>query len=133
MVDEVWTGGCNCRAVRYRIKGPLHEIWLCHCDQCIRHHGHVGAYTKCDQEQITLTEDQGLSWWRQPDEEKRGFCRICGAALFSVEAARPEIMFVTAGTLDETRSLHVSKHMCFNEKRPYYDVNDDMPKLDYHE
>lgn len=133
MSDEHWTGGCNCKAIRYTVSGSIESPWICHCEPCVRYHGHAGAYTKCDQEQFSLDEDQGLAWWRHPNGERRGFCRICGSSLFSVEASRPEIMFITVGTLDDTGDHTVTKHMCFNEKPSYYEINDELIKLDYHE
>lgn len=133
MVEERWTGRCNCGAVEYLVTGPIEPFWHCHCELCVRYHGHAGAYTRCEQQQISVDEDQGLTWWRQPDNEKRGFCRICGSSLFSIEADRPHIMFIAVGSLDDTGSHKITRHMCFNEKRPYYTVEDDLEKLDYHE
>ena len=43
--DPVRAGGCLCGRVRYTVRGPLRGILLCHCGQCRRWHGHLGAYS----------------------------------------------------------------------------------------
>ena len=41
------SGGCLCGSVRYRVRGPLRGVVICHCQFCRRMHTHVGAYTAC--------------------------------------------------------------------------------------
>ena len=78
-ITEPWTtGGCLCRAVRYRVTGPLRDVEICHCSRCRRTHGHVGAYTEAPLSALTLTAERGLRWYIA-DGRERGFCGECGA------------------------------------------------------
>ena len=29
-------GGCHCRAIRFRMQGPLRKIPMCHCSDCLK-------------------------------------------------------------------------------------------------
>ena len=48
------TGSCLCGSVRYTVRGPVRDIWACHCRFCRRLHSHVAAYAACAPEDITI-------------------------------------------------------------------------------
>ena len=29
-------GGCHCGAIRFRVQGPLRQILMCHCSDCLK-------------------------------------------------------------------------------------------------
>ena len=29
-------GGCHCGAIRFRVQGPLRQILMCHCTDCLK-------------------------------------------------------------------------------------------------
>ena len=61
------TGGCLCGAVKYQIRGGLRGIVNCHCSKCRRFHGHFGAYTSVDFDDIEIIHDGDLKWFdRRP-------------------------------------------------------------------
>ncbi len=33
-ISRIYTGGCQCGAVRYRVEGTLGDPHLCHCRMC---------------------------------------------------------------------------------------------------
>ena len=33
---KIFTGGCHCGAVRFRVTGPIGKILVCHCSDCRR-------------------------------------------------------------------------------------------------
>ena len=135
VVKEAWAGGCFCGGVRYRVVGELDHIVNCHCHWCRRFHGHLGAYTRCPKDRFTVTSDRGLKWWRQPDDEDRGFCETCGSSLFGYTPS-PELqdfMYIAVGTLDDPDGLRTTRHMFVSEKPDYYEIADDLPQLQEHE
>ena len=93
------TGGCLCGAVRYELGGKPHPVVNCHCSQCRRWHGHVGAYTEVPKGDFTLVEERGLRWFQSSERARRGFCAECGSSLFWDSLVK-EQLGIAAGTLD---------------------------------
>ncbi len=123
------TGGCLCGAVRYEVRGPLTDVTLCHCGQCRRTHGHLGAYTNTPHEAFVLTESRGLKWYRSSAEARRGFCSECGASLF-YEPAGKDYMAIAAGSLDLPTGLKTECHIFTADASDYYTLDDDLPKYE---
>lgn len=120
------TGGCLCGAVRFRVSGFLREVWLCHCGQCRRTHGHVAAYAAAAPDALELTERAGLTWYRSSGTAQRGFCRTCGASLFWAPAHGRHIS-IAAGALDPPTGLRVVGQVCVADAGDYYDVDPALP------
>ena len=130
--NESLTGGCLCEGVRYRLDGPRRDIILCHCENCRRTHGHLGAYTSVDQADLQLLRQQTLSWYhdRSPDAY-RGFCNRCGASLFWDARDGRNKMAVAAGSLDDAGGLRIIGHVYVAEAGNYYEINDGLPQYEY--
>jgi hypothetical protein len=129
--DWTWhpgaTGRCLCGAVRYRLDAPLRHVWVCHCGQCLRWHGHVGAYSAAPREALELLAGDDLAWYRSSDTARRGFCRRCGSSLFW-QADAADHVSIAAGTLDDTTGLRTTAHIFVADKPGYYDLTDDLPQ-----
>jgi hypothetical protein len=119
------TGGCLCGAVRYAVEGRLRQVVVCHCGQCRRFHGHVGAYTNVACNDLKLLEDSGLAWFRSSARARRGFCRLCGSSLFWQADAGPTVS-IAAGTLDQPTGLRTVRHIFTAHKGDYYDIADGL-------
>jgi hypothetical protein len=122
------TGGCLCRAVRYRVDGPLTPVVYCHCSQCRRTSGHFVAATAAPHERLTLTEQSGLAWYRSSDIARRGFCRECGSSVFW-EPSHGKYMAVMAGTLDAPTGLISQEHIYTDDAGDYYAICDGLPQF----
>jgi hypothetical protein len=120
-------GGCLCGAVRYRLHGPLRDIVACHCGQCRRWHGHVGAYTAVPRDALELTADGNLAWYRSSDRATRGFCRACGSSLFWQGEGRPHVA-VAAGSLDDASGLCLAAHIFVADRAAYDAITDGQPQ-----
>src|ERR1700733_12828747 len=97
------TGGCLCKSVRYEILADPIVTRTCWCRLC----QYIGAgsatvNTAFLKEAISIdgetrdyqcTADSGHAMHRR-------FCPNCGTHLFSEAEARPHLIFVRAGTLD---------------------------------
>jgi hypothetical protein len=79
---ELVKGHCLCGAVRFELTPPLRAVTVCHCGQCRRWHGHVGAYTAVPRDGVSLTESRGLAWFASSSFARRGYCREFGSSLF---------------------------------------------------
>jgi hypothetical protein len=114
------TGGCLCGAVRYEVRGPLRDVVVCHCRQCRRFHGHVGAYAACAAGDLVVAPSGEL---RAHEEAGRArtFCAACGTGLFWRAEGR-ESVSIAAGTLDEPTGLRTIAHIFVAEAGDYYEI-----------
>jgi hypothetical protein len=120
-------GGCLCGAVRYRVRAPLSAVLLCHCGQCRRWHGHVGAWTSAPRAAVTITGEAALAWYQSSPGVLRGFCTGCGSSLFWRRADGAELD-IAAGTLDQPTGLATAAHIWVDSRGDYYEIADGLPQ-----
>ena len=125
------SGRCLCGAVQYEVQGPLRDVFICHCRECRRWHGHVCATTAARRADFVLLEDRGLRSILSPHSEaqaRRGFCSECGSSLFWDPPARDSIS-IAAGTLDGPTGLRVTSHWYVSQAGDYYELpRDGVPR-----
>ena len=127
-------GGCLCGAVRFEVLGAqLMDVMNCHCSKCRRFHGHVGAYSATDRENLVLIRSDTLQWFHSTTDETpnvhRGFCGQCGSSLFWDPRDKPRIS-IAAGAFDEPTGLATVGHVWISQKGDYYDIADDLIQHD---
>ena len=102
------TGGCLCGEVRFEIQGELLDVINCHCSKCRRFHGHIGAYSSTKRENLKISREATLKWYRSTQDETpdvhRGFCLECGSSLFWDPQGQQNIA-IAAGALAVKRLL----------------------------
>ena len=128
--EKQWAGGCNCGAVRYHLTVAPGPVLNCHWRECLKHHGHVGAYAKVSEDAIVFDESRGLKWWRSPVDERRAFCVNCGSSICAHPLDETTV-YIAPGTLDDASDLVTTRHMCADEKPPYYEITDGLPLTTY--
>jgi hypothetical protein len=123
------SGGCLCGAVRYVAHGPLRDVLVCHCVDCLRFHGGPGHYTSVPKAELELLEQRGLHWRQMPSSDadaERGFCGECGSSLFWRAPSRVTVS-VTAGTLDGPTGIRTTGHI-YDAQRADWEHVDDLPR-----
>jgi hypothetical protein len=120
------TGRCLCGAVRYRVQGPLRDIMLCHCSQCRRVSGYLGAYSSASRSAVEVEGADALRWHATSARGRRAFCGICGSSLF-YEPAGEERLAIVAGSLDQPSGLRLMGHEYVADKADYVRIDDDLP------
>ena len=125
---KITAGGCLCGAVRYEVKGPLRDIVNCHCSMCLKLHGNFGPHTKASKVNITITNSDGLAWYKTSDIAQRGFCRECGASIFW-EPFDLDTTGILAGSLDDATGLKTMGHIFVSEKPDFYKITDKLPQF----
>jgi hypothetical protein len=86
MTPAELTGSCLCGGVRFRIAAAPHGAGYCHCTRCQKRTGSAAsAQAWVDGAGFELVAGEELvQAWRHPDGGwEKGFCRECGAHLFS--------------------------------------------------
>lgn len=98
----IYTGGCQCGAVRFRAEGVLKDSSICHCRMCQKA---FGAYYA----PLVSVRGADFKWTRgepkrfqSSNHVKRGFCGDCGTPL-TYEA--PDGIAVAAGAFDDPSAL----------------------------
>ncbi|HEY1492387.1 MAG TPA: GFA family protein [Steroidobacteraceae bacterium] len=98
------TGGCLCKAVRYRIEAEPLVIRECWCRVCQYLGAGSSAVNACfltAQVQVTGALTQYQSRADSGTLMHRSFCPACGTPVFSAAASRAHLLFVRVGTLDD--------------------------------
>ncbi len=126
------TGRCLCGLVTYEVDGPLRDVLLCHCEECSRWGGYVGAFTSARREHIVIRGEDALRWVDSPTSDRharRGFCEACGSSLFW-EPADGEWISIAAGTLNRPTGLRIAGHWYTRQAGDYDEIRDDLPRDD---
>ena len=125
------TGQCLCGAVRYEVRGPLRDVLICHCVECRRWGGNVGAFTSVRLEHFDAPRRGNGPLDPEPGSDRharRGFCGECGSSLFW-QPADSERINVAAGTLDRPTGLEIAGHWYTHQAGDYDELpSDGLPR-----
>lgn len=125
-------GGCDCRAVRYRMTSAPLFVHCCHCRWCQRESGSafaLNAMIEADRVQslgaapelVHTPSDSGLG-------QQIARCPTCKVAVWSHYAGSgPITCFVRVGTLDLPDLLPPDVHIFTASKQPWVVLADDVP------
>ena len=125
-MSPVHTGGCLCGAVRFSASGRLRGVIFCHCSQCRRQSGHFYAATSVPDVALAIEGGDNVTWFRASAKARRGFCRVCGSALFWKHDERAETSLL-AGAFDRSDELVGEAHIFVGDKGGYYTIDDGLP------
>ena len=126
-MTEIHTGSCLCGAVQFTIQGAMREVSACHCTQCRKQTGHYYATTEVADDRLSVEGTGNLTWYRASNFAGRGFCRICGSALFWKRDGGASTS-ILAGALDGPTGLTIGRHIYCAFKGDYYEITDGKPQ-----
>ncbi|MQB42833.1 GFA family protein [Rhizobium sp. ICMP 5592] len=126
-MNEEHTGACLCGAVRFKTRGRLREVVACHCSQCRRQTGLYYAATDVPRGNITIEGEEVITWYRASSFARRGFCRVCGSALFW-SADSSDNISIMAGLFDQPNDLKLGYHIYCADKGDFYEIDDGLPR-----
>ena len=121
----VYTGGCQCGAVRFRVEGALGDGSVCHCRMCQKASGNF---------YLPLVSVRGarLEWtrgkpatFRSSNHVKRGFCSKCGTPL---AFTAPDGTALTIGAFDHPEEIAPVIQRGTEAKLPYVDAVPALPE-----
>lgn len=98
------TGGCLCKAVRYRFTAAPIVTRVCWCRVCQYLGAGSATVNACFPTNAMHVEGTTQDYRSLADSGNvmhRRFCPQCGTQLFSEAEARPHLVFVRVGTLDD--------------------------------
>jgi hypothetical protein len=138
-------GGCDCKAVRYRMLTAPLFVHCCHCRWCQRETGSAFALNAMIESDRVVDLGIAPELVDTPSASGQGQriarCPRCRIAVWSHYAgAGPLVKFVRVGTLDDPDALPPDIHIFTQSKQPwvvippgvpampeYYDRNDHWP------
>ncbi len=127
-------GGCDCRAVRYRIDSRPLFVHCCHCRWCQRESGAsfaLNAMIESDRVTLLGGEPELVD---TPSASGRGQqiarCPKCRIAVWShYSGAGTAIRFIRVGTLDQPDLVPPDIHIFTSTKQPWVVLPDGMPAV----
>jgi hypothetical protein len=109
------TGGCTCEAVRFEITALPLLVYACHCTGCQRWSGSAFSLSmpvKADSFSVTGgTPKPFRRVGASGLESTYWFCGDCGGRAYGQRMARPEVVVVRAGTLDDASWVRPIAHV----------------------
>ncbi|TDU26486.1 hypothetical protein DFR24_3512 [Panacagrimonas perspica] len=121
------SGGCSCGAVRYFSRALTEQVSVCHCRDCQGTSGsafavRAGLYSR----DLEVQGAEAIAMHVKPGASgratRRSFCSRCGSQIFISFDAIPDLIFVQAGTLDDSSWVNPNIHLWCGEKQPWVAV-----------
>jgi hypothetical protein len=102
MSETIRTGGCQCGAVRFRIKGDLGRASICHCRMCQKAFGgFFGPLVSAPADGVEWPRGQP-TYFQSSVNIERGFCARCGTPL---TYRHPDGLEIAIGAFDDRSDL----------------------------
>ncbi|HKE40644.1 MAG TPA: GFA family protein [Casimicrobiaceae bacterium] len=123
-------GSCLCGAVSFDVAGTLKlQPEACHCSQCRKQTSHVFVGVNVRRKDLTVHGGEQVTWYRSSEKVQRGFCSVCGSALFwnpNIEGY--EFISIGMGAFEPPTGVRLAKHTFVGDKGDYYDIEDGLPQ-----
>ncbi|AUH34390.1 GFA family protein [Paracoccus tegillarcae] len=127
------TGECECGEIGYSVTedGPIH-VYACHCLNCQTRSGSafgehaLVAASDFDCKGETVTHDRhcdGIDF-------QEVFCANCRTRIFNRNSAMPDMIFLRAGTLNDSQRLNPIAHIWTKRKQLWLLLPDGIPQFD---
>jgi hypothetical protein len=108
-------GGCPCEAVRFEVTALPLLVYACHCTECQRWSGSAfGMSMPVAAPSFRLLRGEPKPWRRigaSGVQSTYWFCGDCGGRAYGQRDARPDVIVVRAGTLDDTSWIRPIAHV----------------------
>lgn len=122
-----------CGRVRYTSNAEPAMTAVCHCIDCQKQSGSalsiviaVASDAMKFNGDMTLFATEGKETGRAVN---RYFCATCGSPLYSDPEVMPGVMFIKAGTLDDTSWLKPELNMWCETAQPWVTIDDTLPRF----
>jgi hypothetical protein len=127
------TGGCLCKAVRYRITAAPIATRLCWCRVCQYFAGGNATVNACFPSNAVTIEGELRDYQLTAESGNRmhrRFCPTCGTQMFSEAESRPHLIFVRAGTLDDREIAKPSATIWVSQAPTWACIDESLPRVE---
>jgi hypothetical protein len=127
-------GGCDCRAVRYRLTSAPMFVHCCHCRDCQRQTGSAFVLNALiETARVEQPSGETQAWAMRTDSGRPHHVHRCGkclTAVWSVYGGVALLRFVRVGTLDDPAALQPDVHIYTRSKLPWVRLPDGVPAFE---
>ena len=129
-------GGCVCGSIRYEIDHEPMFLQACHCKHCQTSTGSAFIttwITESKNHRILQGEPKIFNTFTGGSGEGYDFntCGECGTGLWATVKGSPGgLLFLRAGTLDETKKIKPLAHIYTKSKQEWMILPDDVPSFE---
>jgi hypothetical protein len=126
------TGGCLCKAVRYRVSSAPMVTRVCWCRLCQYIGAGSATVNTCFASKTIVVSGELRDFRSIADSGNvmhRRFCPTCGTHVFSEAEARPHLIFVRSGTLDDPEIAKPAAVVWWSQAPSWACANDKIPHL----
>jgi hypothetical protein len=125
-------GGCLCGAVRFRSTAAPIGARYCWCRDCQHIAGGAATVNVIFPSDAVTIEGETADYESLADSGNRmhrRFCPKCGAPLFSQAEARPHLLIIRAGALDDPGIAAPSGSIWVSSAPPWACIDPDLPQF----
>lgn len=123
-------GGCGCGAVRYALTlDHIPPTYACHCLDCQTWSGSAfNQVALLPESALTVSGPIEICEITGPSGRvsRQRVCGTCHTRLYSTNGARPGLIGLRAGTLDESHTLDVVAQIWVKRKQPWIAIPDSV-------
>ena len=126
-MTDIFTGGCQCGAVRFRVEGPVRHASICNCRMCQKALGNFIAPFASFSKAVEWTRGQPTEF-QSSQRVKRGFCNLCGTPLtYRWGDDQPSL---TIGAFDRPNAIMPTVEFARDNRHPVFAHYDDLTPED---
>jgi hypothetical protein len=132
-MSDVVSGGCQCGAVRYKTATAPMTSRLCWCRVCqyiAAGNATVNVCFPAAGFEVSGEPQDFVSIAESGSRMHRRFCGVCGTPLFSQAEARPHLVFVRAGTLDDPNIAKPESTIWARSAPDWACIDERLPRID---
>jgi hypothetical protein len=126
-------GGCQCGAVRYRLKAAPLGIYACHCKDCQRSSGTthtLSMVAKAGDVELIRGELAGFDKAADSGRTVRMLgCVHCGTKVWNAPLSFPDLIIMKPGTLDDMGWARPVGNIWTDRKQPWVDLDPNVPNF----
>ncbi len=128
-------GGCLCGSVRYKSDAEPAFIGVCHCVTCQKNSGSSFSLNLGMPADSVTIEGNSLATYEDHSGASgkpfyRKFCSSCGSPIASGGEAYDGLIFIKAGTLDDSSWVTPVAHIWCSEKQPWVKIEDGVAQME---
>ena len=127
---DLYTGGCFCGEIGYKVSGPPVMVAYCHCDDCRKSGGSVVAVLAGFRRDGFEMVNGNPTFFGATPAVKRSFCNTCGSPLFYENQDFPENIYIHIGSFDQPEELHPDRHTWVSDRISWHEIKDDLAQYE---
>ena len=126
---SVFSGKCLCGNVSYQCHSEPKAVFNCHCEDCRRATGSVfGTNLFVPEAKVEISgavssyshiSDSGSTMTKR-------FCSNCGSLLFGSNSAKPNVVSIRAGTVDQLALIKPQINLFMDKKVPSTSIDENL-------